>query len=114
MNVEKTYAVVAITKQEGSMPDTSDEDYNSTPFCIPVIHGQEPWLYNIAGMNGGYSAFVKDGIMYRLIECDSLEMFADRGLSLIVSSTTFYDINAYNYDEATGLLFQILIMRESI
>lgn len=105
LNTDKTYAVVAIAKQGGAMPDTRDEDYNSTPFFVsPLIHGEKPWLYNIASMNGGYSAFVLDGIMYRLIECDNLEMFADRGLSLIVSSTTFYDVKAYDYDEATGLV----------
>lgn len=105
LNTDKTYAVVAIAKREGAMPDTRDEDYNSTPFFVsPVIHEQKPWLYNIASMNGGYSAFVVDGIMYRLIECDNLEMFADRGLSLIVSSTDFYDVNAYDYDEVTGLI----------
>jgi len=101
----KSYAVVAIAKQEGSMPDTSDEDYDSVPFFVsPLIKGQEPWLYNIASMGGGYSTCVVDGVMYRIIECDSLEMFADRGLQLIVSSTDFYSTEAYNYDKASGLV----------
>jgi len=105
VNTAKSYAVVAIAKQESSMPDTSNDNYDSVPFFVsPLITGQEPWLYNIASMNGGYAACVVDGVMYRLIECDSLEMFADRGLALIVSSTTFYDVNAYTYDEATGLV----------
>lgn len=105
INGEKSYAVVAIAKQQGSMPNTSDADYDSTPFFVsPLINGQKPWQYNIASMNGGYSSFVLEGIMYRLIECDTLEMFADRGLTLIVSTTSFYDINAYNYDETTGLV----------
>ncbi len=40
--------------------------------------------------------------MYRIIECDSLEMFADRGLTLIVSSTDFYSNEAFDYNEAAG------------
>lgn len=105
LDKSKSYAVVAIAKQEGPMPDTSSDDYDRVPFFIsPLIKGQQPWHYNIASMGGGYRAFVVDGIMYRLVECDSLEIFADRGLVLIVSSTTFYDINAYNYDEVTGLV----------
>ncbi len=53
-------------------------------------------------MNGGYSDFVKDGIMYRIVECDGLEIFADRGLYLGVISNPFYDIKAYDYDLETG------------
>ncbi|SHH55107.1 hypothetical protein SAMN02745823_00258 [Sporobacter termitidis DSM 10068] len=105
VDTAKSYAVVAIAKQDGSMPDTSDEDFDNVPFFVsPLIKGQKPWLYNIASMNGGYSACVADGVMYRLIDCDSLEMFADRGLELIVSSTDFYSTEAYNYDEASGLV----------
>ncbi len=106
VNAERTYAVVAIKKQDGSpMPAVSDGDYGKPPFFVsPLIHGQEPWRYNIASMGGGAATTVIDGVMYRLIECDSIEMFADRGLSLIVSTTDFFDKAAFNYDEATGLV----------
>lgn len=101
---ERTYAVVSIAKRDGSaMPDTRDDAYGETPFFVtPLVKGVEPWTLNIATMNGGYREFVKDGIMYRLIETDGIEMFADRGLYLAVSSSRFYDADAYLYDEATG------------
>lgn len=101
---ERTYAVVSIAKQDGSkMPDTQDEDYGKVPFFVsPLIKGQKPWQVNIATMNGGYGECVIDGIMYRLVECDGVEMFADRGLYLCVSSTAFYDVKAFKYNEATG------------
>ncbi|WP_315116217.1 hypothetical protein [uncultured Clostridium sp.] len=101
---DRTYAVVSIAKQDGSkMPDTQDEEYGKVPFFIsPLIKGQKPWLVNIASMNGGYSEFVMDGIMYRLIECDGVEMFSDRGLYLSISTSSFYDVNAFNYNEKTG------------
>lgn len=104
INPDRTYAVVSIAKQDGSsMPDTDDEEYGKVPFFIsPLIKGQKPWQVNIASMNGGYSEFVKDGIMYRLIECDGIEMFADRGLYLCISTSNFYDKNAFSYNEETG------------
>jgi hypothetical protein len=103
--MSKTYAVVAIARQDDTMPAVSDAGYDGTPFFIsPLIHGQKPWQFNAASMGGGYAACVKEGIMYRLIECDNIEMFADRGLSLIVSSTDFYSIEAFDYNEGTGLV----------
>lgn len=100
----RTYAVVAIAKEDGSkMPDVQDEEYGEVPFFVsPLIKGQKPWQVNIASMNGGYSECVVDGIAYRLIECDGVEMFADRGLYISISNSNFYDINAFDYNEETG------------
>ena len=99
-NVEsdKTYAVVAIAKEDGEM--SLDDAF----FVSPIIHGIQPWQYNIASMNGMYQSVILDGVLYRLIECDSMEVFADRGLSLVVSSTVFYSTEAFDYDGATGLV----------
>lgn len=104
INADRTYAVVSIGKEDGSpMPSTQDEDYDKVPFFIsPLVKGQKPWLLNIASMNGAYSSIVKDGIMYRLIECDGVGIFADRGLYLCVSSSNFYDTKAYDFNEQTG------------
>ncbi|QZY54963.1 hypothetical protein [Crassaminicella profunda] len=101
---DRTYAVVSIVKQDGSkMPDIDDEEYGKNPFFIsPLIKGQKPWQVNIASMNGGYNDCVIEGVMYRLIECDGVEMFADRGLYLCISNTDSYSINAFNYNEQTG------------
>jgi hypothetical protein len=102
--LERTYAVVSIAKRDGSaMPDIHDEAYDKMPFFVtPLIKGVPPWQVNIATMNGGYSEIVKDGVMYRLIETDGIEMFADRGVYLAVSSSRFYDTNAFHYQEETG------------
>lgn len=103
---DRTYAVVAISNEDGTpMPDTSDEAYGQKQFFVsPLIQGLNPVVYNIITMNGGYLEMVKDGIMYRIIECDNIEPFADRNLYLCVSDTTFYHRNAYAYDEASGLI----------
>lgn len=102
---DRTYAVVSIAREDGSpMPDTRDEDYGQEPFFIsPFIKGQKPWQINIFTMSGGYSEFVIDGTMYRLIECDGVEIFADRGVYLAISSgNRFYSNEAFSYDESTG------------
>ncbi|NLK73841.1 MAG: hypothetical protein GX288_00940 [Clostridiales bacterium] len=101
---ERTYAVVAISKEDNTpLPSTSDDAYGDINFFVsPLIKGVQPWLYNIVTMNGSYTETVIDGVMYRLIECDAVEIFADRGLYLCVSDTIFYSTEAYNYDVNTG------------
>ena len=101
---DKTYAIIAIENRDGTpRPDVSDEHYGEDAFFIsPIISGLNPWEYSIMTMGGSYSEDVVDGIQYRLVECDNVEMFADRGLYLCVQSGTFYDNQAYSMDEATG------------
>lgn len=105
---DRTYAVVSISRLDGKpMPSTSESEYGEDPFFIsPLIKGQEPWRVNIVTMNGGYSETVIDGITYRIIECDEVEMFADRGVYLAISSgTVFYSNEAFRYDEVTGEIY---------
>lgn len=86
------------------MPATSEPEYGQDPFFVsPLIKGLKPWQVNITTMNGGYSEAVIDGIMYRLIECDGVEMFADRGVYLAVSNgSSFFSKDAFAYNESTG------------
>lgn len=101
---DRFYAAVAIERADGTpMPDTSDDAYDEEPFYVsPYIRGLEPWNYGLMNMGGGYSAFVQGGIHYRLLDMENIEVFADRGLYIGVSSGTFYDMEAYRFDEATG------------
>lgn len=101
-----TYAVVAIEKEDGTpMPDTSDESYGDLSFFVsPLIGGYDPVLYNAASMGGGYLEINEDGILYRLMECDNVEIFADHQMYLCVTDTTFYNAGLYNYDEANGTI----------
>lgn len=101
---DRTYAVVAISKTDGTpMPKPSDDEYGKEPFFIsPLIQGLNPNKYNIVTMNDGYYDIVKDGILYRLSDCDNVELFADREIYLCVGNSTFYDRNAYIFNEETG------------
>lgn len=101
----RTYVVVSIARQDGKpMPDTRDPEYGKERFFVsPLIKGLNPGQFNIASMSGAYSETVIDGVMYRLLECDQVEIFADKGVYLAISSgTTFYSIKAFRYDEITG------------
>lgn len=101
---DRTYCVTAIENADGTpMPDTSEDAYSDLSFCIsPLIQGYDPAQYNIFLMNGGYTEFTEDGVLYRLTGCDNVEVFADHQLYLCVSDGTFYKREAYNYDEVTG------------
>ncbi len=101
---DRTYAVIAILRTDGTpMPDMSSEEYGKTPFFVsPLIQGLDPRKYNIVTMNGGYSEITKDGIMYRIIACDNVEIFADRKNYICVTNTVFYENNAFIYNEDTG------------
>ncbi|OXS52909.1 hypothetical protein B1A99_31640 [Cohnella sp. CIP 111063] len=105
---DRTYAVVSIARQDGKpMPNTADAEYGLDLFFVsPLIKGQKPWQVNIFTMNGGYGETVIDGVTYRMIECDQVEIFADRGVYLaIASGTAFFSNKAFGYDEATGEVY---------
>ncbi|MCM1144542.1 MAG: hypothetical protein NC318_00925 [Blautia sp.] len=101
---DRIYTVVAIERVDGTpMPDTSSEDYGKEPFYVShYIRGLDPAKYSLMSMGGGYSEFIKEGVAYRILDMENIEMFADRGIYVGVSAGTFYDPEAYRYDETTG------------
>lgn len=105
---DRTYAVVAIENANGApMPDISEEGYGELEFfASPLIGAYNPAVYNIAGMSGNYTDMTEDGILYRLLECDNVDIFADHALYLCVSEGMFYNTEAYYYDKATGKIIR--------
>jgi hypothetical protein len=102
----RSYAVLAIQKADGSaMPANGDSAYGETPFfATPLVKGLKPWFINAATLNGAYSETVVEGVLYRLVECDDVSIFADRGLYFAVSTDVFYNRSAFLYDENTGVV----------
>lgn len=98
---DRTYVAVAIEKTDGTAMTYEDEI-----MVTPLIEGLSPWQYNIVTMHGGYSAKVIDGILYRIIECDSLEYFADRNIYIGVVDKTFLTNEHYTFEESTGGIFE--------
>ena len=99
------YAVMGISALDGS-PLTKEEFWNNGEgyFISPLIQGLEPWRYNVAAMDGGYTEIEADGVVYRMIDCDSIACFADREIYLCVLDKTLYEKEAYDYDEQNGVI----------
>ncbi len=95
---DRTYCAVAIEREDGTSMDEVLGEY----FVSPLIGGLNPGLYNAATLCGNYSEFVENGVLYRLLECDNIEYFADRKLYLCVTDTAFYNSLCYHYNEADG------------
>lgn len=106
IRADRSYWLLAIEHADGTpMPDTSSPEYGAETFLTsPFIQGLEPWKYNVYTFGGGYSEFVQDGVMYRMAECDNLELFADKEVYLCLADENSAGIikKAYSYDETTG------------
>ncbi len=91
-----SYAALAISKSEGSKMSNRN-------FCVsPLINGEAFTDVNAATLNVGLSWFEKDGVIYELIECDNLEIFADRGVYLSLVDNFGDEVAAFRMNEATG------------
>lgn len=103
---DRTYAVIAIEREDGSpMPDTSEALYSDLEFfASPLIGGYDPADLNAITMHGDYTDLTEDGILYRLVGCDNVEIFADHPLYMCVCDGMFYRKGPYEYDEETGLI----------
>jgi len=101
---DKTYIVTAIENADGTpRPDVSDDAYGEDSFYVsPYIKGLSMADYNAHTLDGGYSEDVFEGIQYRIMECDNMEMFAGRGLYLGVTDGDFYRAGAFVMDEESG------------
>ena len=101
---DNTYAVVAISNSDGTpMPDTSDDEYGKHDFLVsPYIEGYNPIFYNIFHFHGGYYAIVENGIQYRIVSFENIEVFADHTIYLGVTDGTFQNQDAFIFDETTG------------
>ena len=76
-------------------------DYRN--FCIaPLIGGVDVRKLNAATMNEGLTWFEKDGVIYELIECDNLEIFAGYGVQLGVVDEFGDETTAFQMDAESG------------
>jgi hypothetical protein len=96
---DRTYAVLAIQKV-GDIPFDNQSVDNF--FASPLIKDTNPAQVNAMSMGGGYSQSIVEGVLYRIVECDNVEIFADRGLYFAVCSGMFYNRNAFIWNEQTG------------
>jgi hypothetical protein len=98
ISLDRIYAVIAIQNADGSPMAVGRDVF----FASPLVNGLKPWEVNAATLGGGYSEAVTDGVLYRLVECDDVTMFADRGLYFAVCTEAFIDNNVFKFNEQTG------------
>lgn len=104
---DKTYAVVAIANSDGTKMQEKDEEgymvgYLDKFFVSPFIEGYNPNRYNAYTFNGGVTSFVKDGVLYWLLDTDNIEMFANHTIYLGVTENLGAIGDAYTYQEDNG------------
>ena len=99
---EKTYAVLAIAKEDGSpMPGMQDDDYQI--FCASaLVKGKSFMDVNNGTLNAGAHAFEQDGVQYQILECDNLEIFANIGVYVGVVENFGEESHAFTMDKETG------------
>lgn len=90
---QKTYATVAVSMKDG-------RDMPNKNFCVsPLIGGVPVEIANNGTMGTFLIWFEQDGIIYELIECDDLEIFADRGVWLSICENFSDETSAYILNE---------------
>ena len=107
LQADRTYAVVAIANADGTKMQEKDKDgynvgYTDKFFVSPFIEGYNPNRYNAYAFNGGVTYFVKDGVLYWLLDTDNIEMFANHTIYLGVTENLGVVGEAYTYQEDSG------------
>lgn len=107
LQLDRTYAVVAIANTDGTKMQEKDDEgcmfgYLDKFFVSPFIEGYNPNRYNAYTFNGGVTSFVKDGVLYWLLETDNIEMFAEHTIYLGVTDSLSSIGEAYSYHEDSG------------
>ena len=99
---KKTYAVAAIAREDGkAMPDTTDDNYQT--FCVSaLIHGKSFQNVNNAALNAEVTSFVQDGVQYELLECDNLEIFANKDVYMGIVESFGNESQAFTMNKKTG------------
>lgn len=98
IRTDRTYLVVAISREDGSPIDDENEDF----FVSPLVGSLNPIQNNLVYWNGNAGRYVEDGVFYCLAECDNIEYFADQNLYVCVTDTTFYQKGLYDWKETEG------------
>ncbi|HCT90510.1 MAG TPA: hypothetical protein DF613_03865 [Lachnospiraceae bacterium] len=92
-----TYAAIAIAHTDGSAM-TQDESK-----CVSPLIGGTDWMQvNNGTLDAGLRWFDKDGVVYELLECKNLEIFADRGVQIGVVDSFGDESLAFSVDAKTG------------
>ena len=98
---ERTYAVIAIQKTDGSPMLAFDDPDAERFYFSPFIKGFSPSRINSFVLSGGGAMIILDGVLYVITDVDDISIFADRGVYIGINSGFSFG-DAFNFDEATG------------
>lgn len=98
LSPERTYAVLALERTDGA--EMTDAD---SLMVSPLISGLNPRDFNVFTLGGSSVRKVIDGVEYRIVDCDSIECFADRPLYIAVYEGMAPN-SAYVMDGESGLI----------
>jgi len=96
---DRTYLVLAIEREDGT-PMTESA---STFFSSPYVRGMAPWHFNIATGAGGHQETIIDGTLYRLVDMENVEIFANQGVYFGISLGNF-SFEAFDFDRESGVI----------
>jgi hypothetical protein len=91
IHADRSYAALAITRKDG----VPMEDGLTVS---PLINGVDWSEVTLADLDAGLHWFQKDGVIYELLECDNLEIFATRGVQIGVVDQFGDESQAYEMD----------------
>ena len=93
----RTYTAIAIAKSDGT-----EMEYRN--LCVsPLINGVDWFAANNATMDVALTWFKQDGVVYELLQCDNLQMFADRGVQLGIVDEFGNESSAFYMDTQSGV-----------
>ncbi|MCR4999090.1 MAG: hypothetical protein K6A05_04530 [Lachnospiraceae bacterium] len=92
INKERSYAAIAVTRLDGQ--PMGDDGVTVSP----LIHGVDWQDVTLADLDATLHWFVRDGVAYELMECDSLDIFALRGVQLGVVDQFGDEARAFEMD----------------
>lgn len=96
LKADRSYIALAISMKDGTLM----KEENKT--LSPLVSGIDWRDVTIADMDATLHWFTKDGVVYELLECDDLEIFAGRGVQLGVVDQFGDESEAFKMDKATG------------
>lgn len=98
LDESKTYVVTALENADGT-PIEVEKPLEVSVY--PLVKGLKPWQFDAFIGGAAAASMIENGIEYRITQCDTVEIFADRGLYISVMDG-IPCADAYQYNEETG------------
>lgn len=100
----RTYAVMILESLDGT--PLNSENYPLTDYTLtPLVAGFTPWSVNNWSLDAGSSSLEREGVIYYLLDVQSIEMFADHTVYMAFYQGTMPDRNTFTMAEDGTISF---------